>query len=131
MDINDEEIFNFFQIPKSKFSLNDEWEDELSYTYYESKTFGLSILYVNKQLNSVFFFVLRNDEFNETNLSVFNCLTLKEGVMEIENKNLYSKKEILNAGNNINYFIGDIQINVTLNNSSAMEVISVSLASKP
>lgn len=127
MNIGNNEIFKILHLRKENFHLNEEWKEELGYSYYESFSDGISILYIEDRLNTLFLFPTGNDIFSKTNFIPFNAKSFDYGVANIEINKLYRKKEILNNGKIINYIINEIKLNVSFNDYLEIDLISLSL----
>ena len=53
---NDKTIWEILGLPSSNCYVNTEWERDLGYIYHEFFDFGISILFINNKLDTIFFF---------------------------------------------------------------------------
>jgi hypothetical protein len=122
---NDKTIWEILGLPSSNCYVNTEWERDIGYIYHEFFDFGISILFINNKLDTIFFFMKEKDGFKKTDLSPFNFISIHDGIKKIEENKLYDKKEILNNGRNINYFVNNIKINLTINTHNEIELLAI------
>ena len=62
---NNKTIWEILGLPSSNCYVNTEWERDLGYIYHEFFDFGISILFINNKLDTIFFFMKEKDGFKK------------------------------------------------------------------